>query len=238
MQGITNTELQFQMAIRDQIIYSQREMQRKLWDLLSSLGLGEKQILELGAKQGITADDINMITSGPSNMTNSPNLKHEKHTPLYHSSFDSQSGFLSPGFFPQERELGVRSFPMECQNLTPALFREEHHASYYYLSHGLSPSIYQRWCSNHSGSCFGSVDQPPHGSGNSFPQRSSHISHYEQSDVSNLSFNTNFRQQQLQQVLKFFYKSLDICELVCGKLFPDLLETFYRTQGWWLIHRK
>ncbi|XP_057791552.1 kinesin-like protein KIN-8B [Salvia miltiorrhiza] len=197
--GITNTELQFEMAIRDQIIYSQREVQRKLWDLLASLGLGEKQIVELGAKQGMTVDDINMITSGPSNMTHSPILKHEKHNPLYHSTFDGQSSFVSPGFFPQEQELGVRSFPMESQKLTPALFREEHHASYYYISHGLSPSINPRWCNNQPGSCFGSVDQRPHGSRNSFPQRSSHVSHYEQSGVSSLSFSTNFRQHQLQQ---------------------------------------
>lgn len=194
--GMTNTELQFQMAIRDQIIYSQREVHRKLWDLLVSLGLGEKQIVELGAKQGITVDDIKMITPGPSNMTHSPNLMHEKYTPLH---FNSQSGVASPGFFPQEQEFGARSFSVESQTPTSALLREEHHASYYYISHGLSPPFNQRWCNNQPSSYFGTADQPPHGLENSFQQRSSHISHYDKSGVSNLSFNTNFRQHQRQQ---------------------------------------
>lgn len=203
MQGIANTELQFQMAIRDQIIYNQREVHRKLWDLLVSSGLGEKQIVALGAKQGITVDDIQMITPGPSNTTHSPMLKHENYTPLYHSTFDSQPGVVSPDFFPQEREFGVRSFSME------------HHASYYYISHGLSPSINQHWCNNQPSSYFGTVDQPPHGLGSSFSQRSSHVSHYDESGVSNLSFNTNFRQhQKQQQVLKFFsYTFLDLHDL-------------------------
>ncbi|KAH6781876.1 P-loop containing nucleoside triphosphate hydrolases superfamily protein [Perilla frutescens var. hirtella] len=197
--GITNTELQFQMAIRDQIIYSQRELHRKLWDLLVSLGLGEKQIVELGAKQGITVDDIKMITAGPSNMTHSPNLKHEKYTTLHHSVFNTQSSVVSPGFFPQEQDIRMRPFSVESQKLTSPLFREEHHASYYYISHGLSPPINQRWRNNQPSSYFGTADQPPqHGLENSF-QQSSHISHYDKSGVSNLSFNTNFRQHQRQQ---------------------------------------
>lgn len=179
--GIANTELQFQMAIRDQIIYNQREVHRKLWDLLVSSGLGEKQIVELGAKQGITVDDIQMMTPGTSNTTHSPMLKHENYTPSYHSAFNGQPGVVSPAFFPQEREFGVGSFSME------------HHASYYYISHGLSPSINQHWCNNQPSSYFGTVDQPPHGLGSSFSQRSSRVSHYDE------SFNTNFRQQQKQQ---------------------------------------
>lgn len=201
MQGINNTELQFQMALRDQIIHNQREVQRKLWELLVSLGLDEKKILELGAMHGITVDDIKMITPGPSNMPHSLNLKHEKDTWLDHSTFNNQSGTVSPQFFPQKQDLGVRSSPMESQKLNPALFREEHHASYYYISHGLSPSISQYQCNNQPGSCFGTVD---HRLGNTFAQRNSHISHYDESGVSNLPLNTNFRQHQVQQVLKSF----------------------------------
>lgn len=54
---MANTELQFEMARRDQIIHNQREAQRNLWNLLMGLGLDEKQILDLAAKQGITIED-------------------------------------------------------------------------------------------------------------------------------------------------------------------------------------
>ncbi|KAE8706321.1 hypothetical protein F3Y22_tig00110402pilonHSYRG00153 [Hibiscus syriacus] len=47
---MANTELQFKMAMRDQIIHNQREAQRNLWNLIMGLGLDEKQILELAAK--------------------------------------------------------------------------------------------------------------------------------------------------------------------------------------------
>ncbi|KAL8528890.1 hypothetical protein ACS0TY_006382 [Phlomoides rotata] len=198
--GITNTELQFEMAIRDQIIYSQREAHRNLWNLLMSLGLDEKHILELGGKQGIAVEDIKKIAPiGVSNMSHSPNLKYEGYTPLCHSTFKGQSGVISPCFSPQEREFGSRSFAVENPKLTPSFFREEHHASYYYVSHGLSPSTNQHWCNNQPSSYFGSPDhQPSHGYGNSFPQTSSHISPDYTSRVSSSSFRTNFRQQQQQ----------------------------------------
>ncbi|KAA8531497.1 hypothetical protein F0562_006150 [Nyssa sinensis] len=50
--GMANTELQFEMAMRDQIIHNQREAQRNLWNLLTGLGLDEKRISEFAAKQG------------------------------------------------------------------------------------------------------------------------------------------------------------------------------------------
>lgn len=229
MQGINNTELQFQMALRDQIIYNQREVHRKFWELLVSLGLGEKQILELGAMQGITMDDIKMITPGPSNTTHSLNLKYEKDTRLDHSTSNNQSGTISPGFFPQKQELGVRSSPKESQMLNPAVFREEHRASYYYISQGLSPSISQRQCNNQPGSCFGTVD---HRFGNTFAQRSRHISHYDKNRVSNLSLNTKFRQHQLQQVLKSFYMFLDLYELLFSPRFSSIIKFL---QDAWMV---
>eukprot|EP01018_Ginkgo_biloba_P002785 Gb_10693 [translate_table: standard] len=63
--GMTNTELQFQMAIRDQIIHNQREVQTNLWALLGGSGLNHKQILELAAKQGITIEDWIMPPGSP-----------------------------------------------------------------------------------------------------------------------------------------------------------------------------
>ncbi|GER49443.1 chromosome-associated kinesin KIF4A [Striga asiatica] len=135
--GISNTELQFEIAIRDQIINSQREAQRNLWKLLTSLGLNEKQIVELGAKQGITVEDFQMTP--PADVLS--NMKYEGNTPLHCTTL--------PCFFPQDRELSSRCFPH-------AFFREELHASYYYVHHGSSPPGNQQW---QSGSCLCPYDE-------------------------------------------------------------------------------
>ncbi|KAI3768213.1 hypothetical protein L2E82_18709 [Cichorium intybus] len=62
-QGMTNTELQYEMAMRDQVIHNQRETQRNLWNLVMGLGLDEKQMLKLAAKQGITIEDWTTVSS-------------------------------------------------------------------------------------------------------------------------------------------------------------------------------
>nr|DAD22435.1 TPA_asm: hypothetical protein HUJ06_023898 [Nelumbo nucifera] len=54
---MANTELQFEMAIRDQVIHNQREMQRNLWNLIMGLGIDERQIMKLAFEQGITIED-------------------------------------------------------------------------------------------------------------------------------------------------------------------------------------
>ncbi|KAK6128559.1 hypothetical protein DH2020_037703 [Rehmannia glutinosa] len=180
--GITNTELQFEMAIRDQIIYSQREAQRNLWNLLMSLGLNEKQIVELGAKQGVTVEDIQMTTPlGLSNTTHTPNMTDERYTSLTRPTFYDQSGAISPCFFPQDGEFSSRYFPVETRKPPRAFFREEHHTSYYYVSHGLSPSANQQCCSNQPSSYYGALDQQTRGFHNSFPLKSHHISPYDES---------------------------------------------------------
>ncbi|KAL0395865.1 UNVERIFIED_CONTAM: Kinesin-like protein KIN-8B [Sesamum calycinum] len=196
--GITNTELQFEIAIRDQIIYSQREAQRNLWNLLMSLGLDEKQIVELGAKQGITVEDIHMTTPlGQSNLAHYPNLKYERYAPSNRAAFDGQSGAVSPCLCPQDREFSSRSFAVESQKLPPAFF-QEHHTSYYYISHGLYPSANQQWCSNPPSSHFRTLDQRSHGLSKSFPPMSSNITPYDDGGVSSSSFKTDFWQQQQQ----------------------------------------
>ncbi|GAB2283040.1 Kinesin-like protein KIN-8B [Dionaea muscipula] len=55
--GMANTELQFEIAMRDQVIYNQREAQRNLWNLVMALGLDQQQIMERAAKEGITIED-------------------------------------------------------------------------------------------------------------------------------------------------------------------------------------
>ncbi|KAL0461907.1 UNVERIFIED_CONTAM: Kinesin-like protein KIN-8B [Sesamum latifolium] len=196
--GITNTELQFEIAIRDQIICSQREAQRNLWNLLMSFGLDEKQIVELGAKQGITVEDIHMTTPlGQSNLAHYPNLKYERYAPSCRSAFDGQSGAVSPCLCPQDRESSSRSFAVESRKLPPAFF-QEHHTSYYYISHGLYPSANQQWCSDQPSSHFRTLDQRSHGLRKSFPPMSSNITPYDDGGVSSSSFKTDFWQQQQQ----------------------------------------
>ncbi|KAL8034360.1 hypothetical protein ABFX02_12G023400 [Erythranthe guttata] len=153
--GISNTELQFEMAIRDQIIYSQREAQRNLWNLLMSLGLDEKHIVELGAKQGITFEDIQMSAPfGLSNCAHSPNPYSERYPPSHHSVLNGQpSAASSPGFSPQDGEFSLRSPAVEKRNIPPGFFREEHHSSYYYISAN------QQWYGNQPSSCFGALHQ-------------------------------------------------------------------------------
>ncbi|KAB2617620.1 kinesin-like protein KIF19 [Pyrus ussuriensis x Pyrus communis] len=60
--GMANTELQFEMAMRDQVINSQREALRNMWDLLMGLGLDERQIMDLASKKGITIEEDSTTT--------------------------------------------------------------------------------------------------------------------------------------------------------------------------------
>lgn len=58
--GMTNTELQFQIAVRDQIIDNQRDVLGNLWAVLKGSGLQQTQILELASRQGITIEGWGM----------------------------------------------------------------------------------------------------------------------------------------------------------------------------------
>ncbi|GFZ18866.1 P-loop containing nucleoside triphosphate hydrolases superfamily protein [Actinidia rufa] len=108
--GMANTELQFEVGMRDQIINNQREVHRNLWNLLMSLGLDEKQIMELAAKQGITIEDWTMTPH-----LELPNRRRSLH--LVHS-------------------------PRDIGNSGLTFCMEEHHSSYYMMSHDHSPSAY------------------------------------------------------------------------------------------------
>lgn len=122
---MTNTELQFEMAMRDQVIHNQRETQRNLWNLLMGLGLDEKQLLKLAAKQGITIEDWTITPQ--LSLTDSWKTGHERSTRV------PQSYAKSSGTSPQNQEYGDMAYTY-C--------REEHNSSYY-LSHN-SPSRHTR----------------------------------------------------------------------------------------------
>lgn len=123
-----NTELQFEMAMRDQIIYNQREAQRNLWNLLMGLGVEEKQVFDLAAKQGITIEDWSMASY--------PGLPYRKQAPslipanipfMGHSYSQSSCTFQS--YNQDAASKGQQWAP------TPTLCREEHHSSYYFMGH-------------------------------------------------------------------------------------------------------
>uniref|UniRef100_A0A5B7AAU8 Kinesin-like protein n=1 Tax=Davidia involucrata TaxID=16924 RepID=A0A5B7AAU8_DAVIN len=109
--GMANTELQFEMAIRDQIIHNQREAQRNLWNLLMGLGLDEKRILEFASKQGITIEDWTTTSNlGLSDRRQSPDLGYGRFTPLWYCPCIGQSYARSSCIFQQNHDLGSGSF--------------------------------------------------------------------------------------------------------------------------------
>ncbi|KAL2522619.1 P-loop containing nucleoside triphosphate hydrolase superfamily protein [Forsythia ovata] len=197
--GIANTELQFEMAMRDQIIYNQREAHRNLWSLIMSLGLDEKQVLELSAQQGRSIEDLTVKQPvRVSDWSHSPSLEYGRYTPLSCSPYD-QSGAGSPCIFPQDQQFSSRSFDFENQKIHRAFCQEEHHTSSYYISHGYSSSAHQHWHSNQPGTGFGSHDQHSHGLCYSFPQMRSHNSPYSESRRSTSSLTGNSRRRWQQQ---------------------------------------
>lgn len=73
IQGMTNMELQFQMAIRDQIIHDQREALSNLWLVLECSGLNHEQILEIAAQQGIMIEEgIMPVVAGRTHVPSTP----------------------------------------------------------------------------------------------------------------------------------------------------------------------
>lgn len=130
--GMTNTELQFEMAMRDQVIHNQRETQRNLWSLLMGLGLEEKQLLKLAAKQGITIEDWAITPQlGLADGTASWKMGHER------------SIRVPPFSTSPKNRTASRPISQGSGELAHTYCREEHHSSYYFMSHN-SPSTCMR----------------------------------------------------------------------------------------------
>ncbi|XP_020582336.1 kinesin-like protein KIN-8B isoform X2 [Phalaenopsis equestris] len=104
--GMANTELQFEIAMRDQVIHNQREAQRNLWNMLLGSGLGQKQMLDLAGKQGITIENWAISASG--SLNNRPSMPMP--CVLQHHQDISSSAFMH------------------------TICQQEHHSSYYVLS--------------------------------------------------------------------------------------------------------
>ncbi|CAN1184371.1 Kinesin-like protein KIN-8B [Linum perenne] len=120
-----NTELQFELAMRDQIIHNQREAQRSLWNLLMGLGLDEKRMLDLAANQGITIED--WVASSQIDLPEkkeSPNASPSMHTP------SSSPLPFRPCILPHHRNPDAMSSPRVMCYEGSSLWRNDN-ASYY-----------------------------------------------------------------------------------------------------------
>ncbi|XAR51435.1 Plus-end-directed kinesin ATPase [Bertholletia excelsa] len=180
--GMANTELQFEIAMRDQVIYTQREAHKKFWNLLMAFGLDEKQILDLAAKQGITIEDWTMSPHFElAKRRRSLNFGYGRYTPLQYCPYSWQSSGSSCTF-PQNPKMCPNSFSQRPWDSTHTICREEHHSSYYFMSQDQSPSAClsfsgsEHWASARASSWFSSPDRSPINFRNSYPQMRSHSS--------------------------------------------------------------
>ncbi|KAM0975983.1 hypothetical protein EV1_018718 [Malus domestica] len=178
--GMANTELQFEMAMRDQVINSQREALRNMWDLLMGLGLDERQIMDLASMKGITIEEDSTTAPhlGLSVREQSSDLDSRKYASFGPCHGMGHSYSRPSSTFQQSQELGLRSFPQGHLDLTPSFCREEHHSSYYLLSHDHSPSAcmctrtsIEHWVGRRSSSWFGTMDKHPQDLRKSYPVR-------------------------------------------------------------------
>ncbi|CAN6542043.1 unnamed protein product [Malus baccata var. baccata] len=178
--GMANTELQFEMAMRDQVINSQREALRNMWDLLMGLGLDERQIMDLASMKGITIEEDSTTAPhlGLSVREQSSDLDSRKYASFGPCRGMGHSYSRPSSTFQQSQELGLRSFPRGHLDLTPSFCREEHHSSYYLLSHDHSPSAcmctrtsIEHWVGGRSSSWFGTMDKHPQDLRKSYPVR-------------------------------------------------------------------
>ncbi|TYJ10735.1 hypothetical protein E1A91_A11G228300v1 [Gossypium mustelinum] len=175
--GMANTELQFEMAMREQIIHNQREAQRNLWNLIMGLGLDEKQILDLAAKQGITIEDWTVTRyPGLSNRGKSPNLASGGYAPFSYGLSINQWP-RSSCFCQNHQRVASKSFSQDRWDLSPTFFREKHHSFYFLLAHDNSPPCVRfrrssdNWVSGgHPISWFGTPDKLPRDLRKSYPE--------------------------------------------------------------------
>ncbi|XP_019195317.1 PREDICTED: kinesin-like protein KIN-8B isoform X2 [Ipomoea nil] len=118
--GMANTELQFEIAMRDEVIYNLREAQSNLWNLLLSFGLSKKQILDLAAKQGILIEDWRMTSRLKlSERIQCPSLGGRKYPPASSPS-TSQHFIKSSCSFPLNQYFYARPNGSESWNSSPS----------------------------------------------------------------------------------------------------------------------
>ncbi|KAK8494172.1 hypothetical protein V6N13_123901 [Hibiscus sabdariffa] len=202
--GMANTELQFEMAMRDQIIHNQREAQRNLWNLIMGLGLDEKQILDFAAKQGITIEDWTMTRyPGLSNRGQSPDLASGGYAPLGYGLSINQWYSRSSCIYQNYQHVASKSFSQDRWDFSPMFCREEHHSSYYLLAHDNSPPCARfrnssdNWVGgSHPIPWFGTPDMLPRDLRKSYPEMLTPASSCNESHLSAPAVGTDYGQGQ------------------------------------------
>lgn len=134
------------MAMRDQIIHNQQDVQRNMWNLLLGLGLDKKRISEIAAKQGILIEDWTTTSCpGSSDNKQSQNVGcGSTYIPLLYSPCSGQSVGNSSRIFQNNEDITSGSVLKGNWNLPRTFCREEHHSSYYYTTHDSYPSPLMR----------------------------------------------------------------------------------------------
>ncbi|KAF5187647.1 Kinesin-like protein, partial [Thalictrum thalictroides] len=190
--GMANTELQFEMAMRDQVIHNQRESQRNLWNLIMGLGLDQKQITEMAARQGLTIEDTSPFRGVPNiKVSHAPGHR----SPCFLSSHGLRQSYDSASSVLQQDGFGCRLCSEGEWGSARTICREEHHSSYYLLSHDHSPSAYMGMRSDKPGTLFGMTEKNTREIRHSYAEMTTRSSSWNEEHTSNLSFRDFGRQK-------------------------------------------
>ena len=95
LQSVMNMEMQFQMAVRDQIISDQREVISNLWKVLECSGLDRNRILEIAAQQGILMDPGTVVKTGSTGEKRESSLSLDTNTNINNNATGSTNGSSS-----------------------------------------------------------------------------------------------------------------------------------------------
>ncbi|KAF5738059.1 putative Chromosome-associated kinesin KIF4A [Tripterygium wilfordii] len=188
--GMANTELQFEMAMRDQIIHNQREAQRNLWNLLMGMGVDEERLSVLAAKQGLSIEDRTMTPGmGLPKWKQSQNFAYGSCAPMGYGCPVGQSY--------------SRSCIFQHHQFHPAhtSCNEEQRSSYYLLSRNNFPLPYlslrrssEQWVGGSPGSWFSTADKHPQDLRNSCPDMRTQALRNCESHMSALTHSADFSQ--------------------------------------------
>ncbi|XP_010943179.1 kinesin-like protein KIN-8B [Elaeis guineensis] len=161
--GMANTELQFEMAMRDQVIHNQREALRNLWNMLLGLGLEQKQIMDLAARQGIVIEDCTTPYANSVVTKQPPFLSHYRFSPSVAYPGLNVQPYVSTCFFQHHQGFSSMAY-LGGQHDTPTVCRQEHLSSYYLLSPSYSQAgrsgMDSPWAGGRPGACFHTESVP------------------------------------------------------------------------------
>lgn len=161
---MANTELQFEMAMRDQVIHNQREALRNLWNMLLGLGLEQKQIMDLAARQGIVIEECTTPYANSVVTKQSPFFSHYRLSPLVAYPGPNAQPYASTCFLQHHQGFSSMAY-LRGQHDTSAVCRQEHLSSYYLLSPNYSQAGFSGmenpWAGGRPRACFHTPESLP-----------------------------------------------------------------------------